>query len=294
MKVRFIVLFIFFNVLGHTQELSNHSFYWGKDKKDAIIAVKNCYVRSEPNTTSKRLDSLPLGKKIKIKRNTENVLKIKNINTNWAEIEYLNSQNKISNGFIWKGFLALDYVKIEDGIFFTRIDKVFEKKMDLKEEYKDIIFQISVVFINKNNEVVSTKSVEKNILESFYFENKVIGALGLESLKDIYRISFSGQACGIPTYYFYFGWNGKELSVLPEKMQVSEAGIFYHSENFIFPKEKGGKSNFIFKEVEEAEIANEKKNLYDVTTYVESYKWNENKAIFINKTKSTKVRKKLD
>jgi hypothetical protein len=294
MKVRFIVLFIFFQFFGYSQDESNQSSYWGNDKKEAVIAVKNCYVRSEPNSASKLLDSLQLGKKISIKNNSENLLKIKNINTNWAEIEYTNSQDEISKGFIWKGFLALDFIQISNGIFLTRIDKISKKKTDPKENYEDLVFQISIVFLNEKNEELAVKSFQKSLLESKYFENKKIGALGLDNLKEIYRISFSGEACGIPTYYFYFGWNGSELINLPEKMQVSDAGVFYHSEKFIFPKEKGGKPNFIFKEVEEAEIVDENDNIYDVTTFMESYKWNENKATFLNKTKSKKVRKKFD
>jgi len=59
-------------------------------------------------------------------------------------------------------------------------------------------------------------------------------------LNAIYRISFSGEACGIPTLHYYFGWNEKEFLELPEKYDVGDAGVYYHTEEFVFPKEKGG------------------------------------------------------
>lgn len=292
MNAKFIVLFLFFQFMGYSQEEFNHKYFWETEKKEAIIAVKNCYVRSEPHSASKLIDSLQLGEKISIVNSTENLLKIKNINTNWAEIEYTNSKEKIVKGYLWKGFLALGFVKNHNLTFLTRIDRFFEK-FGKNENVDFNVFQISVLVLDEKNQVLSEKSIYKNVLESHYFENKKIGSLGLIDLQDIYRVSFSGQACGIPTYYFYFGWNGKDLVILPEKMEVADAGVFYYSEKFIFPKENGGKANFIFKEVEEQEVVDENKAIYDVTKFIETYKWDGNKAFFVNKTKSKKVRKKL-
>jgi hypothetical protein len=281
-----------FQCLGYAQEEFRHSDYWRSEKEEAIVAVKNCYIRSEPSTSGLLLDSLQMGNKVKIVQSTENLLKIKGINTNWAEIQYKTPRGDSKLGYIWKGFLALDFVSVDEETFLTTITKITQKTN--RDNYTENIFHITAIVLNKQNEVVGEKTIAKDVLESHYFQNKAIGSLGMNNLKDIYRISFHGEACGIPSYFFYFGWNGNELIELPGKMEVGDAGVFYHSETFLFPKEPGGKPNLIIKNIEEAEAVDEAAQVYDISKSKETYTWDGTKAILIKSQKFKKFRKALD
>ena len=292
MKIKCIFLFIMFQCLGYAQEEFRHSDYWRSEKEEAIVAVKNCYIRSEPSTSGLLLDSLQMGNKVKIVQSTENLLKIKGINTNWAEIQYKTLRGDSKLGYIWKGFLALDFVSVNDETFLTTISKITQKTN--RDNYTENIFHIAAIVLNKQNEIVGEKIITKDVLESHYFQNKAIGSLGMNNLKDIYRISFHGEACGIPSYYFYFGWNGNELIELPGKMEVGDAGVFYHSEAFLFPKELGGKPNLIIKNIEEAEAVDEAAQVYDISKSKETYTWDGKKATLIKTQKFKKLRKALD
>ena len=292
MKIKHIVLFIMFQCLGYSQEEFRHTDYWRSEKEEAIVAVKNCYIRSEPSTSGLLLDSLQMGNKVKIVQSTENLLKIKGINTNWAEVQYKTPRGDSKLGYIWKGFLALDFVSVNEETFLTTITKISQKTN--RDNYTENIFHIAAIVLNKQNEVVGEKIITKDVLESHYFQNKAIGSLGMNNLKDIYRISFHGEACGIPSYYFYFGWNGNELIELPGKMEVGDAGVFYHSETFLFPKEPGGKQNLIIKNIEEAEAVDEAAQVYDITKSKETYTWDGRKAILIKSQKFKKFRKTSD
>jgi hypothetical protein len=67
-------------------------------------------------------------------------------------------------------------------------------------------------------------------------------------------------------------FKNKKLITLPQLMNVGDAGIYYHSEEFIFPNDKGGIPNgFIFKmkEMERDENDKEKKKQSSKT-----YVWN--------------------
>lgn len=292
MKIKCIFLFIMFQCLGYAQEEFRHSDYWRSEKEEAIVAVKNCYIRSEPSTSGLLLDSLQMGNKVKIVQSTENLLKIKGINTNWAEIQYKTPRGDSKLGYIWKGFLALDFVSVDEETFLTTITKITQKTN--RDNYTENIFHITAIVLNKQNEVVGEKTIAKDVLESHYFQNKAIGSLGMNNLMDIYRISFHGEACGIPSYFFYFGWNGNELIELPGKMEVGDAGVFYHSETFLFPKEPGGKPNLIIKNIEEAEAVDEAAQVYDISKSKETYTWDGTKAILIKSQKFKKFRKALD
>ncbi len=50
----------------------------------------------------------------------------------------------------------------------------------------------------------------------------------------------SGEACGVATYDQYAFFKDKNLIVIPQLMNVADAGVFYHSEEYVFPNDKGG------------------------------------------------------
>lgn len=287
-----VLLFLFcIAVLPSFSQDNNHNYYWnGAVDNAAIVAVTNCYVRDNPSIAGILLDSLQMGKDIQVIKSTETDLKIKGINVSWVQIEYTNKAGVLSTGFLWKGFLALGFTKKGKTTYLTAIDKIETKK---EKEYETTYFTISVKILDVNNEVLDHKTFQKDIGESAYFEGKTIGDLGLKNLQDIYRISFNGEACAIPSLFYYFGWNGNKLIPLPEKYTVADAGAFYHSESFIFPKEKGGKPDMIIKHFEEAENIEETGEIFSVTEFNEIYKWDGEKAVFLMKEKDKKYKKKL-
>ena len=295
MKNFLISVLVLIPLIVLSQEKSGHNYYWNDyGAYETMVAAKNCYVREMPSIQSNLLDSLQLGKKIKVLSATENDLKIKGLNVSWVAIEYENNSGKLVQGFLWKGFLALGFSKNGDYTYLTAIDKIENiKEADGLETYP---VTISVKILDQQNTIVGQKTITKSLNESHYFQNKTIGNLGLKNLENIYRISFSGEACGIPTLYYYFGWNGKNFVMLPEKYDVGDAGVYYYSENFIFPKESGGKPDLILKQIEEGEYDqdSEKDNTYllKISKWTETYKWNGENAVLMSKSKTVKSTKR--
>jgi len=142
--------------------------------------------------------------------------------------------------------------------------------------------------------VLGQKTIQESLGESTYFQNKALGGLGLTNVVDIYRISFDGEACGVASLYYYFAWNGTKMIQLPSKFAVGDAGIYYHTEDFIFPKEKGGMPDSILKVFKEAQSQDEEAihPIFDVQEWQEIYKWDGEKAVFFQKSKVKKYRKK--
>ncbi len=290
-----IILFLLFLVSGGVFAQGNHSALWlyGKNvgytfddtviEKEGIVGVANCYVRDIPSTSGKLIDSLQLGKSVVVKKLTEKTQKIKGIDMNWVEIQYM-YDGLTKKGYLWLGFLALDFKTTENLVFLTALERVNVKKVD--EDYTGSEYVLGIKVLDQNRVLLDSKEIRKNIIESHFHQQNLMGNYGLQNIQKIYRISFSGEACGIPTYYFYFGWTGKKLLVLPEKMSVSDAGVYYHSETFIFPNEPGGKAGHIFKVVEEAEeqeSSNENESVMEEQVWKETYTWDGEKATFVRK-----------
>ena len=285
-----IIFLLLFTNLIFSQEIASENYFWSfnyEGKTDAIIGVKNCYVRQDSTTNSQLLDSLQIGDIIKVIKNTSENLNIKGLNLSWVEIEY-SKNNQIKTGFLWKGFIAVGNATKGNTTFLTTIDSKYSKKVQRDDyEYEGDFYRISVKAINSENQIISEKSFSKELSESHFFQNSAISSWGLKDLNSIYRISFSGEACGIPTLYYYFGWNEKEFLLLPEKYDMGDAGVFYHSEEFIFPKEKGGQTNTIIKTIKEAENTDENTNSFDflVTKTTEYYSWDGKNFKLINTKK---------
>lgn len=291
-----IILFLVFSNFIFSQEIPSENYFWSfnyEGKTEAIIGVKNCYVRRDSTANSQLLDSLQIGNKIKIIQNTNENLNIKGLNLSWVEIEYYKN-NQIKTGFLWKGFIAVGNATKGNTTFLTTIDSKYSKKVQRDDyEYEGDFYKISVKAINSENQIISEKSFSKELSESHFFQNSAISSWGLKDLNSIYRISFSGEACGIPTLYYYFGWNEKEFLLLPEKYDVGDAGVYYHTEEFVFPKEKGGQPDMIIKKIEEDEEVGEAKDgsytIHKIKKSSEFYSWN-GKTFKLLKTTKQKPR----
>ena len=225
-----------------------------------------------------------------VKKTSEELFKSKGINVSWVEIKFKNKFGETKTGYLWKGFLALNFIKKQGLTYLTTIDKIEKIK---SQEYFNQNFFISAKILDSNNQLLNEITIKKFLSESTYFENKTIGSLGLSKLQNIYRISFSGESCGVPTFDYYFGWNGTKLLLLPEKMNVGDADVYYHSEEFVFPSEKGGKPDLIIMKMEEAELIEGTSGIYNISEREEYYKWNGEKAILYKKSKLKKSKKKL-
>ena len=287
-----IIFLLLFTNLIFSQEIDSENYFWefnymNENGIEAVIGAKNCYIRQDATSNSQLLDSLQICDKIKVIKNTTENLNIKGLNLSWVEIEY-SKNNQIKTGFLWKGFIAVGNATKGNTTFLTTIDSKYSKKVKRDDyEYEGDFYRISVKAINSENQIISEKSFSKELSESHFFQNSAISSWGLKDLNSIYRISFSGEACGIPTLYYYFGWNEKEFLLLPEKYDMGDAGVFYHSEEFIFPKEKGGQTNTIIKTIKEAENTDENTNTYDflVTKTTEYYSWDGKNFKLINTKK---------
>lgn len=289
-----IIFFLLFSNFIFSQDIPSENYFWdyhyvSENGIEAVIGAKNCYIREDSSANSQLLDSLQIGNKIKVLKNTNENLNIKGLNLSWVEIEY-SKNNEIKTGFLWKGFIALGSATKGNTTFLTTIDAKFSKKVQRDDyEYEGEFLRISIKTIDTENQIIGEKSFSKELSESQFFENSAIKSWGLKDVSDVYRISFSGQACGIPTLHYYFGWNGETFVTLPEKYDVGDAGAFYHTEEFVFPKEKGGQPDTIIKNITEAENTDENLDGYTflVKKSIEYYSW-DGKNFKLIKTKKLK------
>lgn len=277
-------LFFFASYNCHAQFKENTDYnIWSARPGDTFsVYGRMANIRTEPNTTAEIQDTLICGSKVIIKEQGTVLENVKGIYAPWAMVEYNSPQGR-KEGYVWLGMLALGSFKKEETRFLYGIEKLTAAINNTDEDFVPAVWYIHVKAIDSKGNILDEKEVTMNGMETSVSGGKLLGDMGLKNTEDIIRINFGGEACGIPTNYYYFGWTGSKLLPLPEKMEVSDAGVFYHTETFLFPKEQGGQPDKILKLTEEGEAEEEKvdKNggpIFKVKKSREVYTWDGVKA----------------
>lgn len=276
MKNLFTVLFLLTVQIFSAQEedyvYANGVFSFEENKPQKIFTDWT-RIRQSPNINAQILDSLQTNQQILILKKDETILKLGERRANWYKISYQNG-DKTSEGYIWGGNLCVGFRNKNGYDFLFGLTKTVNKK---DKEYPEINIQqnYASVKVVEGNALIDEVSFETGSGESLsYGTFNIESNHKLQNVELTLKATVSGEACGIASYDQYVLFKDKKLIALPQLMNVGDADVYYHSEEFIFPNDKGGVPNaFIFKmeEMEKDEKDREKKKKASKT-----YLWNGN------------------
>lgn len=209
-------------------------------------------VRLDPGVNTQVVDSLQTNQQVMILKKEETVLKLGERAANWYKISYQKGENTLE-GYIWGGNLCVGYRNKNGYDFLFGLSKTIDRK---NKEYNQI---------EKQN-IAGIKVLEGNtLIDEVYFdtgkgEELSSASFNIESSHKLQNVEFtlkamvSGEACGIASYDQYVLFKDKKLITLPQLMNVGDAGAFYHSEEYVFPNDKGGIPNTFILKVEDMEV----------------------------------------
>lgn len=229
-------------------------------------------VRSEPGLNTQITDSLQTNQQVMILTKENAILKLGERSANWYKISYQKGENT-REGYIWGGNLCVGYRNKNGYDFLFGLSKTIDRK---NKEFNEI---------EKQN-IAGIKVMEGNtLIDEVYFdtgrgEELSSAAFSIESNHKLQNVEFtlkaivSGEACGIASYDQYVLFKDKKLIVLPQLTNIGDAGAFYHSEEYIFPNDKGGVPNAFILKVEDMEVdeREREKKKHSSKTYL----WNGN------------------
>ncbi|WP_022829320.1 hypothetical protein [Sphingobacterium paucimobilis] len=227
--------------------------FWMKEKGDtAYVFADMAYIRDYPSTKGKLLDSIPQETRVIIKSDSYNNSIARGFEAPWRKISYV-KDGKEKEGFIWSGLLSIGRIQQKDGTIFNIGFLRYEKETS----YSAATYLLEVKCFDSNGHLKAKDYYPAELSEQRYSEHKLLPHMGLEGLENIVRIGFLGEACGIPSFYYYFSWDGKEVIPMFSRYTVSDAGIYYHEEKILFPSEHNLDPNLIIKDIEEGEVIDE-------------------------------------
>ncbi|MFC0427265.1 SH3 domain-containing protein [Chryseobacterium scophthalmum] len=268
--VLFLCIIQFFSAQEEDYEYANGVFHFEENKTQKIF-TDFTRIRQSPNVNAQILDSLQTNQQILILKQDETILKLGERRANWYKISYQKG-DKTSEGYVWGGNLCVGYRTKNGYDFLFGLTKTINKK---DKEYPEIVIKQNIAAIKmvEGNTLIDEVSFDTGSAESLSY-----GTFNIESNHKLKNVEFtlkamvSGEACGIASYDQYVLVKDKKMIALPQLMNVGDADVYYHSEQFVFPNDKGGIPDaFIFKmeEMEKDEKEREKKKNASKT-----YLWN--------------------
>lgn len=218
------------------------------------IFANDVKFRKEPDTNSDVIDLLKIGAKIKILEQSELTQEFDGIESNWYKIEFNGK-----TGYVLGALISMRNLTTTDN--------------------KNLYFQIKS---DENGRI--TVKIRHKLNETEYKENTfflignefsvdLLNNKGLQNVKNIVAINYLSEACGVEGGVSYIFWDGSNLKHIADLSSISDAGIYYYQEKFIFPNQPEGVNGKLVYEVERGTIEDEETNW--VKTYKEKreYAW---------------------
>jgi len=178
-----------------------------------LMYGNNVVLRSQDDPTSKAMDTLRIGDPVKIIKKSETTTHINGKPWHWYKVK---ADKK--TGYVLGGLIALDHKEINGNTYLLttaeRDSRMFARVrvMDKNKNYYGHEVEISS----------STISIEVD-------HNQ-----GLTNVQDMCILSFHAEACGMIGGKAYLFNNGERLFEAIRSENMSEAGLFWFSENVEF------------------------------------------------------------
>lgn len=218
----------------------------GSDTSNRYIFADTAFIRISPDTKQAPIDTLLAGDNITVTGVSTNSLSIRGIKGPWLNISYTKN-GEPKSGYVWQGLVSLSPLRRGDTKFVfgieRRADSIYQSGKS-KDTLRRYLVRLKVV---QNGKILAKAGIITPDDESADLSGgKIMSGMGLTNVQHIIVLAFSGEACGVPSYDYYLAWTKDSVLVrFPDKMNVGDADVFYHSENFVFPNEKNGKPDMI-------------------------------------------------
>lgn len=203
--------------------------------EQVYVFGNNVKLRSAPKIESEVLEFLKIGEWVQIVEKTEFSWPYKGYDSPFYKVKYDDV-----TGYILGGLLAIEKKNLNAMDYFFAFSKEGNHN-----------------FLNIRNVVEGSYLEQKVPLSHTNIAIHTIGDRGIPNLDGILFVDYIADACGIESGGIYLFAHSNELTKVAELSEISDAGVFYRSERFIFPDDQGGIPGKIFFKKEQGENLDE-------------------------------------
>ncbi|SHG43869.1 SH3 domain-containing protein [Flagellimonas flava] len=208
-------------------------------------------LRAQPSTSSKVLELLKIGEWVEILEKTEFSWPYRGFESPFYKVKY-----DQATGYILGGLLSGK-----------------RKTLNGKHYYFALAKEGEQTFMNVRHVKNGTYHEKKVRLKHTDISIKVLDDKGLPGLDGILYLDYLSEACGVESGGVYLFVQGGDISNMASLSRVAEAGVYYRSEQFIFPFDKGGLPDKVLFKKEQGEVFDETTNWTKTTVEIRELSW---------------------
>lgn len=225
-------------------DLENKNIYY--------LFATDVKLREEPNSTSKVLKTLAIGTAIEITAKTNETMVYEGETVNWYKVKY----NDMT-GYVLRSLIAIEYQEYGSTKYLFNTAKIGD------------INKLKVRVLTADGKLID----QKYSLNNESFEIDIDGSKGLDGVQEIIFIDYYADACGIDGGGIYLFYDGQNLIKAAEIQQVADGGVFWYSEEIIFPDDDETLKNKIRYTRDAGELVDEETNQIESSVFSREYEW---------------------
>ncbi len=233
--------------------------------------VTDANLRDKPGTQSKVLIKLPIGIPVKVLAVAEETYTQRGVTLPWVKIRVEMTGSAPLTGYLWGGFLALAHIQTPDEEYMPNRGVLYLTGVAAYDSTKHLL-TAQVRAAKDGKELAKTEFTTTGDLS--YYPSFAVDYSPFKGVNALLTVNYYYPACGYPSGNNLLFWqeNG-QLSKVLETSSVSDGGVFYSSEEYVMPSDKGGIGNHVMVVKDECEFEEKGEDLvvskqaYKVTLY---------------------------
>ena len=247
--------------------------------------VTDANLRNKPGTQSIVLAKLPIGTQVTIEEVANDSFEQRGVKLPWLKVSCQPVGSPVLSGYLWGGFMALASIQTPDeeyqpnrGVLFLTGVAAFDAEKHL------LTVQVRAALAGK--ELSKAEFTTNGDLS--YYPSFEVGFEALKDVKAVLSVNYYYPACGYPSGNSLLFWqNDNQLTKVLGTSSISEGGVFYDSEEWILPSQRGGIGDhvLVIKDSSQFEEKGEDLIRSSQTYKVALYKWSGKKLMKVKELK---------
>jgi hypothetical protein len=233
--------------------------------------VTDANLRDKPGTQSKVLTKLPIGIPVTVLTVAEETYTQRGVTLPWVKVRVEMKGAAPMTGFLWGGFLALAHIQTPDEEYMPNRGVLYLTGVAAYDSTKHQL-TVQVRAAKDGKELAKAEFTTTGDLS--YYPSFAVDYSPFQGVNALLTVNYYYPACGYPSGNNLLFWqeNGQMSKVL-ETSSVSDGGVFYSSEEYVMPSDKGGIGNHVMVVKDECQFEEKgddlvvSKQTYKVTLY---------------------------
>jgi Bacterial SH3 domain len=205
--------------------------------------VTEANLRDQPGTQSRVLTKLPIGIPVTVLTVAEENYTQRGVTLPWVKVSVELTGSAPTTGYIWGGFLALAHIQTPDEEYMPNRGVLYLTGVAAYDSTKHQL-TAQVRAAKDGKELAKTEFTTTGDLS--YYPSFAVDYSPFKGVNALLTVNYYYPACGYPSGNNLLFWleNG-QLNKMLETSSVSDGGVFYSSEEYVMPSDKGGIGNHV-------------------------------------------------